>query len=112
MFSKQLISDDLLDTILNITEESTPNTLTKRQLNQIAKHTDTNFHTRAIGYAAKCLGRDDIHKACNQIEKEHIKAGGLTQDLSDRREAEWKKLNAHAKQHLSPEDYTKLHQSF
>lgn len=112
MITDRLISQSLMDTILDITEETSQTSLNKRQLSHIAKLTDENFHTRAIGHAAKYLGRDDIHKNCQQIEKEHIKAGGLTQELSDRRESEWKKLKSHAQQNLSPEDYDKLHGCF
>ena len=78
----------------------------------VAKHTHWNMHANAISHAAKMLGRDDIKKRADDIEKQHIKDGHLTDENRKVRQSAFDDLMAHAKKVLSPENHKKLYKSF
>jgi hypothetical protein len=86
--------------------------VTTRGLNKIAQLTDVNDHGGAIMAGAKMLGRQDIHDTVKKIRDEHMKLGGLNEDLMNRRNAAYKELMAHSKATLSPEDHQKFYNSF
>jgi hypothetical protein len=86
--------------------------LKKKDLNKIAKYTDENWHGKAIQHGSKIIGRDDLEDKMKQINKEHLKAGGLSHDIMNRRNAVSKEMFDHAKAKLHPNDYEKFHNSF
>jgi hypothetical protein len=86
--------------------------LKKKDLNKIAKYTDENFHGKAIQHGAKIIGRDDLEDKMKQINKEHIKAGGLSHDILRKRNDVSEEMFKHAKSKLHPSDYEKFHNSF
>jgi hypothetical protein len=84
----------------------------KRGLTKIASLTDNNFHAKSIAHGARLLGRNDLAKKADDIEKEHIRVGYLSPELGYKRQDVYKELHDHAKKVLSPENAKKLYMSY
>ena len=69
----------------------------KKDLSKLARMEDNNNHGGVVEHKAKMLGRDDLVAEAKDINKAHEKAGSLTQDLYEKRNALREKINAHAK---------------
>lgn len=110
---------DMLDELNDINESSVVDdagvvdeSKFKRGIKQIEKYTDNNYHTKAVGHGAKMFGLDDKVKEAEEIEKQHIKVGHLTDDLHKRRLDLSSFIRTHAKKVLSPAHYEKFHGAF
>lgn len=79
---------------------------------KIAQLTDNNFHTRAVMHGARMFGLMDKAKEADDIEKQHIKTGHITDELGARRRALSAHVTAHAKNVLSPEHFEKFNSAF
>lgn len=56
-----------------------------RAVNRAIRQTDENYHTEALQTFTRHFKYNDLTKELNQIHKEHLAAGSLTQDLWERR---------------------------
>jgi len=84
----------------------------KSGVTRIEKLTDRNFHAKAISHGAKLLGRNDLSKQADDIDKQHVKLGYLSDELSTKRRKVYDDLHAHAKEVLSPENAKKLYMAY
>lgn len=104
-------TSNLVESVIN-TDGSVDEKKFSRGCGVVARHTDNNFHAKAIAAGAKLVGRDDIAKTASDIEKHHMKVGHLTDELHKKRSDAYKELMDHSKKVLSPENHKKLYGSF
>ena len=57
----------------------------KSAVTRAARYTDDNYHSLAGATMAKAFGYNDMEKEYSDIEKRHVRAGSLTQELYERR---------------------------
>lgn len=84
----------------------------KRGVSQIAKHTDNNFHSKAIAHGAKMFGLKDLAKRAETNAAWHIRVGYLRDDVGAERKKLGDELDTHAKNVLPPEHYEKFNSAF
>jgi ribosomal protein L31E len=75
----------------------------------VKKHTHNNDHTQARIDIAAGLNNTTLERAYKQLDRKHLKAGHLTKELSDKRNALDKKLFSELKKATTEEDYKKIY---
>lgn len=69
----------------------------KSAVTRAARYTDENDHTLASATMARAFGYKDLEKEYRGIEKQHLREGYLTQELSERRNAANKEIEKRIK---------------
>jgi uncharacterized protein HemY len=79
---------------------------------EIEKLVDLNNHTEARLIGAEALKNKNLIKMIKTIQKDHIKAGNLTDALKSARDTFDKEMFSYAKKVLNKKDYKRFYNSF